>query len=485
MWRVIATDKDGREIARKEMDAGEFTIGRDQDRQMVLASPSVSRRHCRVRVEPTGVSIIDDGSANGIVINGGRVPANTMTAIPPGTRVEIAEFRLLIEQVGMAPQPMAPPPMAPPPMAPAPMAAPPMMPQGMPGMMPPQPLPQMPSGVIPGGALPSSGMPGAAGGPTDLVRLIAEGGQYSGRVFDLPGLPEITVGRGVGNDLVLDDPSMSRKHSKMRRIGGGRIEVEDLNSANGTYVNGRKITTAQAGPGDTVRFGELMFRLDGSGGSSGAKAAQASSNLLGPPLSGKTKNAFLGLAGVTGLVWLIWIIKLILPSAPPKGLVEQAIAAKTQEAENQVRIAKEAFNKQEWQKAKDAAEAALEIDPVSLEAVRLRAQSSRAAEDEGKYKQGSSELDKGTADGFSSAVRIFDAMSPDSSYRQEFADKLRTKLVAAGEDYFRGKKYRDSAEVLCYAFRVAPANQKPGPGTVKMLRDAEKRARLSTPCTVK
>jgi tetratricopeptide (TPR) repeat protein len=315
--------------------------------------------------------------------------------------------------------------------------------------------------------------------------LIAEGGQYSGRVFDLPGLAEITVGRGVGNDLVLDDPSMSRKHSKMRRIGGGRIEVEDLNSANGTYVNGRKITTAQAGPGDTVRFGELMFRLDGSGGSSGAKASQAMGNLLGPPISSKTKNAFLGLAGVTGLVWLIWIIKLIIPSSPPKGAVEQAIAAKIQEAESQVRIAKEAFNKQEWQKAKDAAEAALEIDPVSLEAVRLRAQSARAAEDEGKYKTGNVELEKSTADGFAAAVRIYDQMSPDSSYRQEFADKLRTKLIAAGEDYFRSKKYRDSAEVLCYAFRVAPANQKPGANTVKMLRDAEKRARLSNPCTVK
>ena len=481
MWRVIATDKDGRELARKEMDAGEFTIGRDQDRQMVLASPSVSRRHCRVRIEPTGVSIIDDGSANGIVINGARIPANTMTPIPPNTRVEIAEFRLLVEQVGMAPPPMAAPPMAAPPMAAPPMAAPPMMP----GMMPPQPLPQMPSAVLPGAALPQSGMPPTAGGPTDLVRLIAEGGQYSGRVFDLPGMAEITVGRGVGNDLVLDDPSMSRKHSKMRRIGGGRIEVEDLNSANGTYVNGRKITSAQAGPGDTVRFGELMFRLDGSGGSGGAKASQAIANLMGPPISPNVKKAFLGLAGVTALVWLIWIIKLIVPSGPPKGAVEQAIAAKIQEAENQVRIAKEAFNKQEWQKAKDAAEAALEIDPVSLEAVRLRAQSARAAEDEGKYKAGSVELDKGTPDGIAAAVRIYDQMSPDSAYRQEFADKLRTKLIAAGEDYFKSKKYRDSAEVLCYAFRVAPANQKPGASTIKTLRDAEKRARLSNPCTVK
>ena len=477
MWRVIATDKDGREIARKEMEAGEFTLGRDQDRHMVLASPSVSRRHCRVRVEPTGVSVIDEGSANGIVLNGTRIPANTMTACPPGTRIEIAEFRLIVEQVGMAPAP-PPPQMVPPPqMAPPQMMAPP------PQMA---PLPQMPSAVMPGAALPVSGMPQAGGGgPTDLVRLIAEGGQYSGRVFDLPGLNELGVGRGVGNDLVLDDPSMSRKHAKMRRIGGGRIEVEDLNSANGTYVNGRKITTAQAGPGDTVRFGELMFRLDGSGGSAGPKSPQVGAGQLGPPLSPMVKNGFLGLAGVTALVWLIWIIKLILPSAPPKGVVEAAIAAKIQEAENQVRVAKEAFNKQEWQKAKEAAEAALEIDPVSLEAVRLRAQSSRAAEDEGKYKQGNVELDKSTSDGFLAAVRIYDGMSPDSSYRQEFADKLRNKLVAAGEEYFKSKKYRDSAEMLCNAFRVAPANQKPGATTVKMLRDAEKRARLSTPCAVK
>jgi pSer/pThr/pTyr-binding forkhead associated (FHA) protein len=485
VWRVIATDKDGREISRKELDAGEFTIGRDADRQMVIQSPSVSRRHCRVRVDGGGVSILDEGSANGVTVNGARIAANTPTPIPPGTRVEIAEFRLIVEMVGAAPMPPAPMPPAMPPMGM------PQQPMGMPPMMAPQaPMPMsgapmgMPPMMAPQAPMPMSGAP--AGGPADLVRLIAEGGQYNGRVFDLPPVAELTVGRGVGNELVLDDPSMSRKHVKLKRLGGGRIEIEDLNSANGTYINGRKITTAQAGPGDTVRFGEVMFRLDGGGGGGGASVRPASADIgaiaAGPPW---LKPAFLGLGAVTGIVWLLWLVKLILPSSPPKGVVEQAIAAKIQEAVNQVRTAQEAFNKREWQKAKEAAEQALETDPVNLEATRLRAQASRAAEDEGKYKQGNIELDKGTPDGFQAALRIYDSMSPDSSYLQEFADKLRGKLIAAGEDYYKSKKYRDSADLLCSAYRVAPAGQKPGANVIKTLRDAEKRARISNGCTLK
>jgi hypothetical protein len=421
------------------------------------------------------LTIMDEGSANGVTINGTRIPANTPTPIPPGTRVEIAEFRLTVEQLGMAP----PPPMAPPPMA---MAPPPMVMQQQPMMQ--QPMMQAPPPAPM--AMPMSGGPQGGAGPGDVVRLIAEGGQYNGRVFDLPPLGEMCVGRGVGNELVLDDPSMSRKHSKLKRLGGGRLEVEDLNSANGTYINGRKITTAQAGPGDTVRFGEVMFRIDGSGGSTGvARSAAADGGMMATTQPPWLKNAFFGLVAVTGLVWLIWIVKLVLPSAPPKGTVEQAITAKIQEAATQVTTAKEAFNKREWQKSKEAADLALEIDPVNLEANRLRAQAGRAAEDEGRYKQGNIELDKGTPDGFQAALRIYDSMSPDSSYRQEFADKLRGKLVSAGEDYYKSKKYRDSAEMLCSAYRVAPASQKPGANTLKTMRDAEKRARVSSPCNLK
>lgn len=479
MWRVIATDsRDGREVGRKELDAGEFTIGRDSDRQLVLHSASVSRRHGRVRVDPSGVAIIDDGSANGVMVNGNRIPANQLTPIPPGTRVEIAEFRLAIEPGGIAAAPPAPAPM-PPPMS------------GLPGLVPTGPPPMaMPPPLMGAAAMsgppgmPGMGMPMSGSPASDVVRLIAEGGQYNARVFDLPPLAELTVGRGVGNEMVLDDPSMSRKHAKVRKLGGGRIEIEDLNSANGTYINGRKISTATAGPGDTVRFGEVMFRLDG-GSNNGSRAASidAGGRVSAQPLW--LQNAFFGLVGVTALVWLIWIIKLILPSSPPKGIVEKAISDKIAEAEAQVRTAQEAFNKREWQKAKEAAEQSLENHPLNLDATHLRAQANRAAEDEGKYKQGSNEFEKGTTDGFAAALHIYDSMSPDSTYRQEFADKLRSKLLAAGEDYYKSKKYRDSADLLCSAYRVAPANQKPGATVIKMLRDAEKRARITAGCLLK
>jgi len=226
VWRVIASDREGREIARKEIDAGEITLGRDGDRMLVLQSPSVSRRHCRLRADPSGLSITDDGSANGVLINGNRISPNTPTSINASMRIEIAEFRLTVEQYGMA----APPP-------PMPAAMPGMMPGQMQGMMAPAGMSNVMPAMMPGqpqmgmmpGMMPLAGMsnvaPGGApgqmmggGGPADTVRLIAEGGQYSGRVFDLPQLGEITVGRGVGNDLVLDDPSMSRKHSKLRRL---------------------------------------------------------------------------------------------------------------------------------------------------------------------------------------------------------------------------------------------------------------------------
>lgn len=478
MWRVIATDKDGREISRKEMDAGEFTLGRDQDRQMVLASASVSRRHCRVRIDPGGVSIVDDKSANGVTINGSRIPAEVFTLIPPGARVEIAEFRLLVEQLS-PPAPMMPPPMMPPPMMQPPMVA-------QQAALPMQaPFPNVPSSVMPMSG-PPMGLPPQSGGPTDVMRLIAEGGQYAGRVFDLPNAPELTIGRGVGNELVLDDPSMSRKHSKIRRLGGGRIEVEDLNSANGTYVNGRKVSSPlQAGPGDTVRFGELTFRIDGSGGAGASRVQLPMAAMAGLGGPGWLKPVFLGGVALTGLVWIVFLIKLIVPSAPAKGIVEQVISTRLAEAATLVSQGQGAFNKQEWSRAKEAATKALEIDPANIEAVRLRAHASRSAEDSSKYKQAVEQLERGTAESLTTSVRLFESMLPDSTMRQELADKLATKLGKVAEEYFGLKKYKDSADMFCQLYKVAPASQRPAPATMKRMRDAEKKAKMTSACPVK
>jgi adenylate cyclase len=64
------------------------------------------------------------------------------------------------------------------------------------------------------------------------------------------------IGRGKGCDIVLDDASVSREHAALEVTNDG-IEVVDLQSSNGTSVNGQRIQRAKIGSGDNLMFGEV------------------------------------------------------------------------------------------------------------------------------------------------------------------------------------------------------------------------------------
>jgi len=51
-----------------------------------------------------------------------------------------------------------------------------------------------------------------------------------------------TIGREAGNDLVIEDPQVSRRHARLTRQGNSYL-LEDLGSTNGTFVNGSRVTT--------------------------------------------------------------------------------------------------------------------------------------------------------------------------------------------------------------------------------------------------
>lgn len=70
----------------------------------------------------------------------------------------------------------------------------------------------------------------------------------------------VDVGRGRDNDVILDDPRVSRHHAQLRQRRG-RYVIFDLDSANGTFINGRPIQEAVLTSGDRVSFGgvELVF----------------------------------------------------------------------------------------------------------------------------------------------------------------------------------------------------------------------------------
>lgn len=63
--------------------------------------------------------------------------------------------------------------------------------------------------------------------------------------------PSFTLGRKPDNDIVLDNAAVSGHHAKMYESGGTWF-VEDLNSTNGTFVNGKKTLKSGLKPGDTV-----------------------------------------------------------------------------------------------------------------------------------------------------------------------------------------------------------------------------------------
>ncbi len=73
----------------------------------------------------------------------------------------------------------------------------------------------------------------------------------------------LTIGREAGNALVLTDLLVSRRHAELRR-GPQGFEIVDLNSANGVYVNGRRVSqSAPVREGDLVGIGRHQLRLQG------------------------------------------------------------------------------------------------------------------------------------------------------------------------------------------------------------------------------
>jgi hypothetical protein len=87
-----------------------------------------------------------------------------------------------------------------------------------------------------------------------------------------PSGPKAVLGRDPGCDVVLNDTKCSRRHAVVEQIDG-RLYVRDTTSANGIYVNGRRVDRAVLAPGDTVRMGDVQLRV----------LAELGSTLVAPP----------------------------------------------------------------------------------------------------------------------------------------------------------------------------------------------------------
>ena len=85
-------------------------------------------------------------------------------------------------------------------------------------------------------------------------------GKYQGGEFPLIDSGELVIGRASDLDLVLIEDMVSRKHAKIT-VQEGVISIADLNSTNGTFVNGERVKKAQLKIGDRVLIGTSILKL--------------------------------------------------------------------------------------------------------------------------------------------------------------------------------------------------------------------------------
>ena len=198
-------------------------VGRLAGSDVVLNDPTVSRTHGEFRLDASGWSFRDLGSAQGSYCDGKQI---TLVAIAGLVTLVLGDpdvgTKLTARAVRAEPAPGTPPPRIP----------------GMSTAMPPVPTP-------PPMRRPISAAPG--GTPNSIYR---------------PRTQTIRIGRAADNEIVVADMLASRHHAELRVVGAGH-EIVDLGSQNGVFVDGKRVRTASVDEHSVVTIGRHSFRLAG------------------------------------------------------------------------------------------------------------------------------------------------------------------------------------------------------------------------------
>jgi pSer/pThr/pTyr-binding forkhead associated (FHA) protein len=102
--------------------------------------------------------------------------------------------------------------------------------------------------------------PAPAAESTEPAIVVRDGSKAGERH---PITNELSLGREK-SDLVIDDPEISRSHAVLRAVDGG-LEIKDVGSANGTFVNGTRIEANGAhrlNDGDLIKLGRTTLQVE-------------------------------------------------------------------------------------------------------------------------------------------------------------------------------------------------------------------------------
>src|SRR5688572_13115129 len=106
-----------------------------------------------------------------------------------------------------------------------------------------------------------------------MSKLVLLSEEFAGRTYEL-NVEKTTVGRVEDNAFQIAEPSVSSHHAEII-LRGNDVVVKDLNSTNGTYINGEKVSEAVLKPGQVLKLGQVELRLEGKDGAGAPKAGTA------------------------------------------------------------------------------------------------------------------------------------------------------------------------------------------------------------------
>src|SRR5476649_1154409 len=104
-----------------------------------------------------------------------------------------------------------------------------------------------------------------------MAKLVIQNQGMTGRAHEL-SVDRTTIGRVEDNTFQIADPSVSSHHCEVH-LRGGDIVIRDLNSTNGSFINGNKTEEGVLKPGQVLRLGQVELKLEAEGAASASPSA--------------------------------------------------------------------------------------------------------------------------------------------------------------------------------------------------------------------
>jgi pSer/pThr/pTyr-binding forkhead associated (FHA) protein/tetratricopeptide (TPR) repeat protein len=399
---ILMTDPSGRE---RECEVGPQpqVFGQGEDSDVVLGSRSVTRHHFKMWAEDGKIMVEDLTGGQGIRISGEAVSG--VFELTPGARMEAGVFIFSVFGATLDTKAEA----------------------EMFEEAPPRPYLR------------------GTQGPTRGVEIDLEDG-------------ECGVGRDPSLYLVIDDPSMSRLHARMI-VRGGRTNLVDMRSSNGTFVNNKRIDSAELSSGDVVRFGNMEFKyVHGEAVSKGAQAL------------GRKRMMLVAAGSVVGIFLLIVIgAKMYGGGGEPGPVVavdsEDKIPLEVQVGQH-LRAAQTIMELDDvdWKQAEAKVQAALDLHPISADARRMKKKIGDEQANQSIYDDARVNYDLSR---WSEALELMRKIPKDSVYHKrvkykiaEIEKRLRNYHLTEGKSYYTAQQFRKSYKHFLAYMGLNPCDQK-------------------------